>query len=99
DLFVPITSTGEVRRYDVTTQTYHTFIAAGGPLVQPWLLTFGKTNPSTLAYDRCAERPAGEASPDGRTVPAHSPCPPKAACDSSKNLQNFRGGSSVNFAL
>ena len=52
DLFVPITSTGEVRRYDVASKTYDTFIGAGGPLVQPWLLTFGKTNPRTLAYDR-----------------------------------------------
>jgi DNA-binding beta-propeller fold protein YncE len=49
-LFVPITSTGEVRRYDVTSKTFDTFIEAGGPLLQPWLLTFGKTDPRTLAY-------------------------------------------------
>jgi len=49
-LFVPINNTGEVRKYDVNTKTYVSFVAAGGQLGTPWFLTFGKTNPSTLAY-------------------------------------------------
>jgi hypothetical protein len=52
-LFVPIagsgTDTGSVRRYNVTTDTYTTFVAPGGPLGSPWYLTFGKTDPATLA--------------------------------------------------
>jgi hypothetical protein len=54
DLFVPITGTGPdtgaVRRYNVTTDAYTNFVAPGGPLGSPWYLTFGKTDPSTLAY-------------------------------------------------
>jgi outer membrane protein assembly factor BamB len=45
---------GEVRRYDVSTKKFEVFIPsslAKGPLVEPWYLTFGKTNPSTLGYD------------------------------------------------
>jgi len=51
-LFVPIAETGEVRRYDVSTNqyTYTSFVPAGGPLVNPWYLTFGTTDPATLAY-------------------------------------------------
>jgi hypothetical protein len=49
-LFVPITNTGEVRRYDVNTKAYTTFVPAGGPLEAPWFLTFGKTEPDTLIY-------------------------------------------------
>ncbi len=57
-LFVPITiappgaspTAGEVRRYDVRTKTYDVFVPAG-TLAAPWFLTFGKTNPATLAYD------------------------------------------------
>jgi hypothetical protein len=56
-LFVPITGngpdTGEVRRYDVSTGTFDVFVspnALGGPLGQPWYLTFGHTDPATLAY-------------------------------------------------
>ncbi len=55
-MFVPLISTvlpeaaGEVRRYDVETGTYEVFVPAGGPLVDPWYLTFGNTNPSTLRY-------------------------------------------------
>ena len=53
-LFVPISGngpdTGSVRSYDVTTKTYTTFVAPGGPLAIPWYLTFGKTDPATLAY-------------------------------------------------
>jgi hypothetical protein len=56
DLFVPINGnlpdTGAVRRYNVTTDAYAytNFVAPGGPLGSPWYLTFGKTDPSTLAY-------------------------------------------------
>ena len=54
DLFVPISGTGPdtgaVRRYNVTTDAYTNFVAPGGPLGSPWYLTFGKTDPSTLAY-------------------------------------------------
>lgn len=50
-LFVPINQNGSVRRYDVATKTYENFVSPGGPLTAPWYLTFGKTNPSTLAYD------------------------------------------------
>jgi DNA-binding beta-propeller fold protein YncE len=53
-LFVPITGngpdTGSVRRYDVTLKTFDTFIHPGGALIAPWYLTFGSTDPATLAY-------------------------------------------------
>jgi hypothetical protein len=50
-LFVP-TSTGAVRRYDVKTKTFDTFVSSvASPLGQPFYLTFGKTNPATLAYE------------------------------------------------
>ncbi len=55
-LFVPITSTGEVRRYNVGVGTcsasspYDSFVGAGGVLKAPWFLTFGKTDPKTLVY-------------------------------------------------
>jgi hypothetical protein len=56
-LFVPITGngpdTGEVRRYDVNTGTFDVFIppnATGGPLGSPFYLTFGNTDPATLAF-------------------------------------------------
>jgi hypothetical protein len=59
-LYVPITlppgglHTGEVRRYNVSTKTLVDVIVppfiSGGPLKEPWYLTFGKTDPSTLAY-------------------------------------------------
>src|SRR5262249_33761448 len=53
-LFVPITTigvpdSGTVRRYDVSTKTYDVFVDHG-PLVQPWYLTFGRTDPATLDY-------------------------------------------------
>jgi DNA-binding beta-propeller fold protein YncE len=52
----PVTSihAGEVRRYNVRTKTFSIFVpsaANGGSLQQPWYLTFGETNPSTLKYD------------------------------------------------
>lgn len=50
-LFVPMNNTGEVRRYNVKTKTYDIFIPAGGNLVNPWFMTFGETNPSTLEYN------------------------------------------------
>lgn len=58
-LFVPITGdgpdTGSVRRYSVHHhhKRYDVFVlpaSAGGPLGEPWYLTFGNTNPATLAY-------------------------------------------------
>jgi DNA-binding beta-propeller fold protein YncE len=63
-LFVPINNagqpstnpfTGEVRRYDVTDSSFPHDIfvdpsAEGGPLRQPWYLTFGATDPRTLKY-------------------------------------------------
>ncbi len=69
-LFVPMTSTGEVRRYNTpTTGDYTSFIAAGGPdLIQPWYLTFGLTNPSTLAYEGMAAGMSAGAIPEPSTV-------------------------------
>ncbi|KQU23366.1 hypothetical protein ASG65_01905 [Bacillus sp. Leaf13] len=64
-LFVPITGpgpltgdplgpdTGSVRRYDVQSKTFDVFVppaSEGGPLGEPWYLTFGNTNPATFAY-------------------------------------------------
>jgi hypothetical protein len=57
-LFVPITGrlgpdAGAVRRYNVSTKEFDVFVppsAQGGPLGAPWYLTFGKTDPATLAY-------------------------------------------------
>lgn len=51
-LFVPISNTGEVRRYNSpTTGDYDSFIPGGDVLANPWYMTFGKTNPSTLSYE------------------------------------------------
>jgi DNA-binding beta-propeller fold protein YncE len=49
-LFVPISNTGEVRRYDVATKQAEPFVAPGGTLELPWFLTFGKSSPGTLGY-------------------------------------------------
>lgn len=49
-LFVPLLNTGEVRAYDTASGDYETFIAAGTDLVNPVYLTFGLTDPRTLAY-------------------------------------------------
>jgi hypothetical protein len=59
-LFVPITggdssTVGSVRRYNVKNKAFNLFIppaSAGGQLQEPWFLTFGDTNPGTLAYKR-----------------------------------------------
>jgi len=52
-LFVPITGngpdTGAVRSYDVAARTFTNF-EAPGTLDSPWYLTFGQTDPATLAY-------------------------------------------------
>ncbi|WP_129690884.1 hypothetical protein [Gottfriedia acidiceleris] len=58
-LFVPINGdgpdTGSVRKYNVHHhhKTFDVFVppaSLGGPLGIPWYLTFGNTNPATLAY-------------------------------------------------
>ena len=62
-LFVPIsgndaTTTGRIRKYDVETGTFEVFAVvptSTSPESSPesstlWYLTFGKTNPGTLAY-------------------------------------------------
>ena len=52
-LFVPISAgatAGQVRRYDVLTKTFNTFVQSG-ILGSPFYLTFGGTNPATLAYE------------------------------------------------
>ena len=53
-LYVPINGggpdAGSVRRYDVSAGTYDTLVAAGGELIAPWYITFGRTNSATLAY-------------------------------------------------
>jgi DNA-binding beta-propeller fold protein YncE len=62
-LFVPISGngpdTGSVRSYDVATGTYSVLVQPGGALGSGWYLTFGQTNPATLAYDT---RPGAETS-------------------------------------
>ena len=50
DLFVPISNTGELRRYDTDTGEYTVVTEAGDPLLAPWYLTFKATDPSTLEY-------------------------------------------------
>jgi DNA-binding beta-propeller fold protein YncE len=50
-LFLPIITTGEVRRYDVKKKTYDVFVPAGGSLLAPSFLSFGNTDPTTLEYD------------------------------------------------
>jgi WD40 repeat protein len=50
-LYAPMLQTGEVRAYDVSTDDYTTFVAAGTHLINPFFMTFGSTNPSTLAYE------------------------------------------------
>jgi hypothetical protein len=48
-------SVGEVRRYNVFSKEYTVFYPSsldGGKLQNAWYLTFGKTDPATLAYGR-----------------------------------------------
>jgi hypothetical protein len=56
-LFVPLNSDptpslsqGEVRRYNIQSKQYTTFVPQGNGLNAPYYLSFGKTNPATLAY-------------------------------------------------
>jgi DNA-binding beta-propeller fold protein YncE len=56
-LFVPISGngpdTGAVRRYNVATRQVTDFVppsVKGGPMGAPFYLTFGRTDPATLAY-------------------------------------------------
>ena len=74
-LFVPITGngpdSGSVRRYNVATQTFDVFVppnAADGSMVQPWYLTFGKTNPATLVYEGHSATKLGRPCREPRTV-------------------------------
>ena len=67
-LFVPITNTGEVRAYDVTDDSFMTFIAAGTDLINPLFMTFGQTNPSTLAYEGMAAAVGAIAVPEPASI-------------------------------
>jgi len=73
-LFVPISTldspdSGAVRSYDVTAKTFTNF-EVPGTLGSAWYLTFGKTDPSTLAYVDPPAHMALAASPAGVTGPA-----------------------------
>jgi hypothetical protein len=52
-LFVPISgggpTTGQIRKYDVGTKEFDVFVPVG-TLASPQYLTFGRTDPATLAY-------------------------------------------------
>jgi hypothetical protein len=68
-LFVPITgddphTTGQVRRYDVSAKTFEVFITSAH-LGQPWYLTFGHTDPATLAYNTYPGPATSQATPVG----------------------------------
>lgn len=57
-LFVPLSNTGELRRYDVDSKTFDVLAlpyADGGVLQAPWYLTFGRTDPQTLEYRESEE--------------------------------------------
>jgi hypothetical protein len=60
-LFVPISgntpNTGAVRSYDVVAKTF-TNLVAPGTMGQSWYLTFGNTDPATLAYNAPTSGPA-----------------------------------------
>jgi hypothetical protein len=66
-LFVPLSdnpdpalSHGEVRRYNVKTKTFRTFVPQGGGVIAPWFLSFMNTDPATLAYERDDRRGRGK---------------------------------------
>jgi hypothetical protein len=40
---------------DVHSKKFHVFVPPGAPLGQPWYLTFGKTDPATLDYQKHGE--------------------------------------------
>jgi hypothetical protein len=70
DLYATMLQSGEVRAYDVTNDTFTTFIAGGTDLINPFFMTFGQTNPSTLAYEgvAAASLSAGNAVPEPASV-------------------------------
>ena len=54
-LFVPITGeapsvAGSVRCYNIYNKKFKVIVPPNGPLGQPWYLTFGNTDPTTLDY-------------------------------------------------
>jgi hypothetical protein len=49
-LFVPIQTAGIIRKYDVQTRSYEEFPKIPDSQLL-WYITFGKTNPGTLAYE------------------------------------------------
>jgi hypothetical protein len=59
-LYVPISGngpdTGAIRSYDVTTKSFSNF-EAPGTLTEAWYVTFGSTDPATLAYHPAAAAP------------------------------------------
>jgi DNA-binding beta-propeller fold protein YncE len=74
-LYVPITGTGlpqgttlgysagEVRRYNVGSKKFNVLVPPalqGGLMQQPWYLTFGHTDPGTLAYREHGEDEQGD---------------------------------------
>ena len=52
NLYVPIQTTGELRVYETSHNTFTSvqLSGSGSPLIQPWYLSFRGTDPSTLAY-------------------------------------------------
>jgi hypothetical protein len=66
-LYLPIsgngTDTGAVRSYDVTAKTFINVVAPG-TMGQPWYLTFGQTDPATLAYGTSPASVTSQASSD-----------------------------------
>jgi DNA-binding beta-propeller fold protein YncE len=51
-LFVPISNTGELRRYNIADGSYKTLVESGGNLKAPCYLTFGKTDSKYLSYQK-----------------------------------------------
>jgi hypothetical protein len=70
-LFVPLSdnldpsvSNGEVRRYNVKTKAFWTFVPQGRGVNAPQFLSFMETNPATLEYDRDDNRGSGKGRDD-----------------------------------